>query len=237
MNILALDTSGPVAGVAILKNGEAAYEAMAVNRFTHSVSLMPMVEEGFARSGLAIRDIDLFAVTVGPGSFTGVRIGVSTVKGMAHGAQKPCVGINALEALASGAPFFDGTVCPIQDARAGQVYGAAFKAGMPSRWPQRLMADEALKLPEYLNKLSSFPGPYLFVGDGVSVNLEMIESALQDKAVFAPVHARFLRPLGVALLAGHYKDQAVDYLKLMPYYLRAPQAERQRKSREDVHGV
>lgn len=236
MNILALDTSGPVAGVAILKNGEAAYEAMAVNRFTHSASIMPMVEEGFARSGLAVRDIDLFAVTVGPGSFTGVRIGVSTVKGMAHGAQKPCIGINALEALASGVPFFDGVVCPIQDARAGQVYGAAFKAGMHPN-PKRLMADEALKLPEYLNKLSAFPGPYLFVGDGVPVNLEMIESALKDKAVFAPVHTRFLRPLGVALLADHYRDQAADYLKLMPYYLRAPQAERQRKSREDVHGV
>ena len=147
MNILALDTSGPVAGVAILKNGEAAYEAMAVNRFTHSVSLMPMVEEGFARSGLAIRDIDLFAVTAGPGSFTGVRIGVSTVKGLAHGAQKPCIGINALEALASGVPYYGGTVCPIQDARAGQVYGAAFKAGIP---PQRLLKDEALKLPEYV---------------------------------------------------------------------------------------
>jgi tRNA threonylcarbamoyladenosine biosynthesis protein TsaB len=234
MNILALDTSGPVAGVAILKNGEAAYEAMAVNRFTHSVSLLPMVEEGFTRSGLTIKDIDLFAVTVGPGSFTGVRIGVSTVKGMAHGAGKPCIGINALEALASGIPFFDGTVCPIQDARAGQVYGAAFKAGLP---PQRLMADEALKLPEYLNKLEAFPGPCLFVGDGVPVHREMIESILKGKAVFASAHARFLRPLGVALLADHYSEQAVDYLMLMPYYLRAPQAERQRKSREDIHGV
>jgi tRNA threonylcarbamoyladenosine biosynthesis protein TsaB len=234
MNILALDTSGPVAGAAILKDGEAAYEAIAVNSFTHSASIMPMVEEGFTRSGLSIRDIDLFAVTVGPGSFTGVRIGVSTVKGMAHGAQKSFIGINALEALASGVPFFDGVVCPIQDARAGQVYGAAFKAGMP---PQRLIKDEALKLKEYLDKLASFPGPYLFVGDGVPVHLEMISSALNGKAVFAPVHARFLRPLGVALLADNYKDQAVDYLKLMPYYLRAPQAERQRKSREDTHGV
>lgn len=234
MNILALDTSGPVAGVAILKNGEAAYEAMAVNRFTHSVSLMPMVEEGLARSGLSVRDIDLYAVTVGPGSFTGVRIGVSTVKGLAHGAQKPCIGINALEALASGVPFFVGTVCPIQDARAGQVYGAAFNAGMI---PQRLIKDEALKLTEYLNKLAELPGPYLFVGDGVSVHMDMIASALKDKAVFSPAHVRFLRPLGVALLAEHCKERAVDYLKLMPYYLRAPQAERQRKSREDIHGV
>ncbi len=232
MNILALDTSGPVAGAAILKNSEAVYEAMAVNRFTHSVSLMPMVEEGFARTGLAISDIDLFAVTAGPGSFTGVRIGVSTVKGMAHGANKPCIGINALEALAAGIPFFDGVVCPIQDARAGQVYGAAFKAGMP---PKRLMADEALKLPDYLDKLMTLSGPFLFVGDGVLIHRGMIEAALHDKALFAPAHARFLRPLSVALLADHCKEQAVDYLMLMPYYLRAPQAERQRKSREETH--
>ena len=234
MNILALDTSGPVAGVAILKNGEAAYEAMAVNRFTHSVSLMPMVEEGFLHTGLSVADIDLFAVTVGPGSFTGVRIGVSTLKGLAHGAKKPCVGINALEALAAGIPFFDGTVCPIQDARAGQVYGAAFQAGMP---PRRLMADEALKLEEYLGRLHSLSGPFLFVGDGVAVHREAIQAALDDKAVFASAHVRFLRPLSVALLAGHYQDQAVDYLTLMPYYLRAPQAERQRKAREDIHGA
>lgn len=234
MNILALDTSGPVAGVAILKNSEAAYEAIAINRFTHSVSLMPMVEEGFVSTGLSIHDIDLFAATVGPGSFTGVRIGVSTVKGIAHGVNKPCIGINALEALAAGIPFFDGVVCPIQDARAGQVYGAAFKAGMP---PKRLMADEALKLQEYLNKLLAYSGPFLFVGDGVLVHREMITSALQDKAIFAPAHARFLRPLSVALLADQYKDQAVDYLMLMPYYLRAPQAERQRKSREEIHGA
>ncbi len=234
MNILALDTSGPVCGAAILKNGEAAYEAMAVNRFTHSVSLLPIVEEGFTHTGLAIQDIDLFAVTVGPGSFTGVRIGVSTVKGMAHGANKPCIGINALESLAAGIPFFDGVVCPIQDARAGQVYGAAFKAGMP---PQRLLKDEALKLPEYFKQLLRLSGPFLFVGDGALVHREMIEAALQSKALFAPAHFRFLRPLSVALLAAHYKDQAKDYLALMPYYLRAPQAERQRKAREETHGA
>ena len=234
MNILALDTSGPVAGVAILKSGEAAYEAIAVNRFTHSVSLMPMVEEGFVHTGLSIQDIGLFAVTVGPGSFTGVRIGVSTLKGMAHGVGKPCVGINALEALAAGIPFFDGAVCPIQDARAGQVYGAAFQTGLP---PQRLMADEALRLPEYLKKLLSLPGPYLFVGDGVAVHREALQATLEDRAVFAPAHLRFLRPLSVAVLAECYKEQAVDYLTLMPHYLRAPQAERQRKAREDTHGA
>ena len=234
MIILALDTSGPVAGVAILKNGEAAYEASAINRFTHSVSLMPMVEEGFLHTGLSVKEVDLFAVTAGPGSFTGVRIGVSTVKGLAHGAAKPCIGINALEALAAGIPFFDGVICPIQDARAGQVYGAAFLAGSP---PARQMADEALKLSEYLKKIRSLGSSFLFVGDGVAPHREAIQETLGEKAVFAPAPTRFLRPLCVAVLAELYREQAVDYLALMPYYLRAPQAERQRKIREDQHGV
>ena len=234
MNILALDTTGPVAGVAILKNGEAAYEAMAVNRFTHSASLLPMVEEGFLRSGLVLGDMDLLAVTVGPGSFTGVRIGVSTVKGLAHGAGKPCVGIDALEALAAGVPALGATICPIQDARAGQVYGAAFAPGIP---PLRLMANAALKLEDYLARVTAWNAPYLFVGDGAPSHREAIEKALGLKAVFAPAHCRFLRPLSVAMLAEQYKHQAVDYQTLMPVYLRAPQAERQRKSREEAHGA
>ena len=234
MNILALDTSGPVAGVAILKGGEAVYEAAAVNRFTHSVSLMPMVEEGFTHTGLSVMNIDLFAVTAGPGSFTGVRIGVSTLKGLAHGAGKRCIGINALEALATGIPYFQGTICPIQDARAGQVYGAAFEVGLP---PKRLLEDAALKLDAYLEKLDELKGPYLFVGDGVNVHQAALENHFKDQALLAPAHCRNLRPLSVALLANQYQQQAVDYLTLMPYYLRAPQAERQRKMREETHGA
>ena len=126
MIILAVDTSGPVCGVAITRDGQIVYEGAAVNKHTHSASLLPMIDEALKRGGLAIEDIDRFAAVTGPGSFTGVRIGVSTVKGLAHGAGKPCAGVNALQALAAG--FADSTalICPIQDARAGQVYGAAF---------------------------------------------------------------------------------------------------------------
>ena len=102
MRILALDTSGPVCGVAVAHEGGVLYEAAAENRFTHSASLLAMVDEAFTHTGLSVGEIDLFAAVVGPGSFTGVRIGVSTVKGLAHGAAKPCVAIDALEALAAG---------------------------------------------------------------------------------------------------------------------------------------
>ena len=127
MILLFLDTSGPSAGVALMEDGVVRYEAMTVNAFTHSQSILPMTEEAFRRTGLSLEEVDYLAVTEGPGSFTGVRIGVSTVKGLAHALNKPCVAVDALEAMAAGVRPFSGVICPIQDARAGQVYGAAFQ--------------------------------------------------------------------------------------------------------------
>ena len=147
MKLLAIDTSGPVCGVAVLEDGRILYEGAAVNKLTHSVSLMPMVEEALNKCSTDISEIELYAAVVGPGSFTGVRIGVSAVKGMAHGAGKPCVAVDALEALAWGVSLMPDLICPIQDARAGQVYGAAFQ---PGRVPQRVMEDTAAKLEDYL---------------------------------------------------------------------------------------
>ena len=231
MMILALDTSGPVCGVAIADDRVLRYEAAAVNRFTHSVSLMAMVDEAMTHTGLTIADIDLFAAVVGPGSFTGVRIGVSTVKGLAHGAGKPCVAVDALEALAAGIPDATALLCPIQDARAGQVYGAAFVAGMP---PVRVLEDMAEKLELYLARLLACAGdarPLLFLGDGVQTYREQIAAQLGDRARFSPMHMAGLRPASVAALALAYADRQVDYLTLAPHYLRAPQAERARAER------
>ena len=100
MNVLALDTSGPVAGVAVASEGLIRYEAAVRNGLTHSVNLMPMMEEALTRSGLALKDMDLIAVTVGPGSFTGVRLGVEAAKATAHVLDIPCLGVDALEATA-----------------------------------------------------------------------------------------------------------------------------------------
>lgn len=227
MNLLAVDTSGPVAGVAVLRDGDVAYEGAAVNRLTHSVNLMPMIDEALSRAGLGVEDVDVYACVTGPGSFTGVRIGVSAVKGMAHGAGKPCVGVDALEALAAGVCTTDALLCPIQDARAGQVYGAAFLPGMP---PVRMLANMAEKLPIFIEKALEVAGErkLCFLGDGVKTYQKAIEDILGDRAVFAPAHMRYLRPASVAVLADAHQDQAVDYLTLMPVYLRAPQAERER---------
>lgn len=232
MKILALDTSGPVCGVAVTANGQVLYEGAAVNRMTHSVNLMPMVDEALLRAGIKVTEIDLLAAVVGPGSFTGVRIGVSTVKGMAHGLRKPCVGVDALEALAAGAGDGQALLCPIQDARAGQVYGAVFTAGMP---PVRKLPDEAEKLEIFLSHAiaQAEDGQRLcFVGDGVGRYRAAIGDQLGARAVFPPAHLSYLQPAAVALLAEAHIDEQTDYLGLMPRYLRAPQAERARAAKQ-----
>lgn len=231
MILLCMDTSGPVAGVALMENGVIRYEAMAVNSFTHSQSILPMVEEAYLRTGLSAEQTDYFAVTAGPGSFTGVRIGVSTVKALAHAAGKPCIAVDALESMAKGVQPFSGVICPIQDARAGQVYGAAF-AGESM---ERMLPDEPLKLEEYLEKVSVFGKKMLFLGDGMPVHREKIAAILGDKAIFAPAHLAYLRPAAAAALAWEKQEEAISYLDLQPLYLRAPQAERQKNLKEKGH--
>lgn len=224
MILFCLDTSGPVAGVALMEDGAVRYEAMTVNAMTHSQSILPMAEEAYRRAGLEMQKTDWFAVTVGPGSFTGVRIGVSTVKGLAHALDRPCIPVDALEAMAAGAQPFSGVLCPIQDARAGQVYGAAFQGGDL----KRLLPDEPIRLEEYLEKVSAFGEPMLFMGDGMPVHREAIQKTLGERAVFASPHLMYLRPAAAAYLAWLRRDQAVDEKDLAPLYLRPPQAERQK---------
>ena len=156
MNVLAIDTSGPVCGVAVMTAEGIRFACAVQNKRTHSVNLMPMIDAGLRATGLTLQDMDRLACTVGPGSFTGVRLGVSTLKGLAHGCGKPCAGVNALEALAAGAGAFPGVVCPIQDARAGQVYGAAFRCTAEGAAPVRLMPDAPLKLEDYNISLVEF---------------------------------------------------------------------------------
>lgn len=237
MKILAIDTSGPVCGVAILADGALAYEAATVNKMTHSVNLLPMIDTALQATGLTIADMDRLAVVSGPGSFTGVRIGVSTLKGLAHGASregddgKPCVAVDALEAMAAGAGEFNGIICPIQDARAGQVYGAAFSHG--DMRPERLMPDTPMKLEEYVDLIRTFGDRFLFVGDGMPVHRAKLERLLGEAAVFAQPQQAYLRPASVAYLAS-LETETVDYRTLMPMYLRAPNAALNKKLTEGM---
>jgi tRNA threonylcarbamoyladenosine biosynthesis protein TsaB len=222
MIILVIDTSGPVCGTAVMDEKTVLCEFTVQNKNTHSTNLMPMVETALASAGTAITDVDAIAAVTGPGSFTGVRIGVATAKGLAHGAGIPCISVDALEALSRSAGDFNGVICPIQDARAGQVYGAAF------RGKNRLLPDEPLKLEEYLEKVRPLGENFLFTGDGVPVHRDVIAAMMGERAVFAEACRGFLRPSAAGCIALE-KQQKVDYLTLQATYLRPPNAQKNKK--------
>lgn len=228
MNILAIDTSGPVAGCAVMRDDRIA-QLIAMNQgMTHSETIMPAVDYALSNSGLTCKDIDVFAAVAGPGSFTGVRIGVCAAKGLAHGVNKPCVAIHALEALAMNYYGFDGICCPILDARRGQVYCAAFE--MKSGMPQRVLEDDALPLNDFVARLPE-DRRLVFVGDGVSAYGEKLREILGDRALIAPENLRDIRSDAVCLLARAKAGEYVPAHQLRPIYLRAPQAERERNAR------
>ena len=222
MMILVIDTSGPVCGAAVMDEEKVYSEFTAQNKNTHSASLMPMIEATLNAAGKTMQDLDAIAAVTGPGSFTGVRIGVATAKGLAHGAGLPCIPVDALEALSVSAGDFDGIVCPIQDARAGQVYGAAFRKG------ERLTGNAPMKLEEYLDAVEPLGERFLFIGDGMPVHREAITARLKDRAAFAPVFRSFLRPSAAGWIAVR-KGEQTDYLGLQATYLRPPNAQKNKK--------
>ena len=219
MKILIIDTSGPVCGTAVMDEERVYSEFTAQNRNTHSANLMPMVENALHAAGAALSDLDAIAAVTGPGSFTGVRIGVATAKGLAHGAGLPCIPVDALEALSVSAGRFDGIICPIQDARAGQVSGAAFRNG------ERLTGDTPLKLEEFLETISALGDRFLFIGDGVPVHRERITETMGGNAFFADPHLGYLRPSAAGMIALR-KGTETDYLHLQATYLRPPNAQK-----------
>jgi len=225
VKLLVIDTSGPVCGTAVLDGDKVVSEFTAQNRNTHSASLMPMTEAALSAAGITVADLDAVAAVTGPGSFTGVRIGVATAKGLAHGAGIPCIPVDALEALSVSAGDFDGIVCPIQDARAGQVYAAAFRNG------ERLTGDAPMKLEEFLERIAPMGERFLFTGDGVPVFREKIREILGEKAAFAPAHLGYLRPAAAGMIALR-SGKATDYLHLEATYLRPPNAQKNRKLME-----
>lgn len=222
MNVLAMDTSGPVCGVAISRDGSVTAALSVMNRHTHSVNLLPMIQDAMDKSDLTREQIHRVAVVVGPGSFTGVRIGVSTAKGICHGLNIPAAPVDALEAMAYPWQSFDGVVCPMQDARAGQVYAATFQQG------HRLMDDVPVKLTEFLSQVQMMGMRCLFTGDGMVAHRTVIREIMGDQALFAPDHLAYVHPGAVAEL-GARREDTLDYLALMPLYLRKPNAVMNRK--------
>ena len=231
MNILGFDTSGQCASIALMQSGVVTHEECARHGLTHSQTVLPMAARALEAAGLRASDIDVFACAVGPGSFTGVRIGVSTVKAISHGANARAAGVDALEALAYGAMAFNGIIAPMFDARRGQVYAAAFRGGADFT---RVSDDTACALDEFLDTLPQ--GDVLFLGDGADANRARIEARRRD-ARFAPPHLNFPRAAAICALAALRPDEWTDYMRLKPLYLRAPQAERERLAKGAANGV
>ncbi len=226
MLILGIESSAGPASAAVVQDGRLLGEFFVNTRQTHSQTLLPMVKSLLANLSLKVRDLDCIAVANGPGSFTGVRIGVACVKGMALPYNTACCGISTLEGIAyGGAGLVGSIICAAMDARCGQVYNALFE--VEDTGLARLTEDRAISLEELGRECRSYGERLVLFGDGAQACYK--EFAAWG-ARLAPEPVRFQRAGSVALLAG--ERQWVTAGELMPAYLRMPQAERELKAKQ-----
>ena len=226
MLTLAFESSARAASVALCRDGELVSQYSQCTALTHSRTLLPMAEDMLKNAELSIQDVDLFAVAHGPGSFTGIRIGVSTVKGLAWATGKPCVGVSTLEAMAWHALAAGGTVCPVMDARRSQVYNALFT--IQDGRPQRLTPDRPIALEELAEELRKLEGPVFLLGDGAVLTARFLDTVGIPYRL-APENLRWQSAWGVAMAAMDKTPGTAD--DLLPVYLRLSQAERERQAR------
>jgi tRNA threonylcarbamoyladenosine biosynthesis protein TsaB len=226
MRILALDTSGLVVSAAVAEDGRLIAETFLHYRKTHSQTLLPLIADMLGRIEMRVSDMDVLALAVGPGSFTGLRIGVCTVKGLAMPGNIPIAPVPTLDALAYTCALFGGLTCPIMDARRDQVYTALYRTGRGCI-EEKLMDDAALPVAELCERLAGYGAPVLFCGDGVNVYAERIKAAMGEFAVMAPPAQRLQRGASVAFLGQKMAEEGrlVPHQALAPYYLRQSQAE------------
>ncbi len=221
MNILALDSTATTASVALCRDDRLLALTTLNGGLTHSEALLPIVEQLMLRTHLSMDDIDIFACAEGPGSFTGVRIGAATVKGLAFGRSKPCIGVSTLRALAYNLSCCDGIVCPVMNARRDQVYNALFRAENGAL--TRLCPDRAIAVGELCEELARYSEPLYFCGDGTALLSHVPSHPIPDFLLWQNGYS-------VAMCAlEQYKsgDRTAD-TELAPTYLRLPQAERER---------
>lgn len=230
MLILAADTSSKYCSAAVYRDGEIVSDLSVNNGKTHSQVFMPMVEQALSLCGAELSQVDAFACTVGPGSFTGVRIAVAAVKALSQAMGKPCVAVNTLRAAAYNISDAGALVCPILDARCGQVYAAVYD-GVREVYPV-----SALALEELCDYLYAEGRSVIFTGDGVSAHRERIMARLGEAARFAPPHLGYQRAAAAAVIGAEElaAGRTVGYAELEALYLRKPQAEREYEAR---HGI
>ena len=230
--ILAFETSAKAASVALLDKGILLGEGYQNTGLTHSQTLMSMAEALIDSCGRTVGDITAVAVAKGPGSFTGVRIGVAAAKGFAWGAEIPCYGVSTLEAMAEGLGIYDGYVVPTMDARRSQTYTAIFRA--EGGRLERVLEDCAISFAQLAEQLKKCEKPIFLVGDGAVLCYNTLLETVPG-LILPPEHRRHQRAAGVALVAQRMLDAGLpgDGASLSPNYLRLSQAERERLAREN----
>jgi tRNA threonylcarbamoyladenosine biosynthesis protein TsaB len=230
LKVLAIDTSSMVATCAVLDEEKVLGEYNLNQDMTHSERLIPMIKVIMDSLSLKIEEIDLFAGAKGPGSFTGLRIGLATIKSLAHVLDKPVLGISTLEALAFNIPF-GGIVVPIMDARRNRVFTGIYQ------WENGILINRfepnIMEIDELIEKVQSFDGKVVFNGDGTVVYKDNISKKLGPNAIFAPIHLNGAKASSVGELAmlKWNKGQRENYFDLVPEYLRESQAQREYKKR------
>lgn len=223
---MAVEASAKAATVALMQDSRLIAQYSQNCGLTHSCTLLPMVEDMLKNTKTAMSDIELFAVSHGPGSFTGIRIGVSTVKGLAWANDCKCVGVSTLEAMAWHGVSAGGLVCPVMDARRAQVYNALFD--IQDGAPVRLCPDRAIALSELAGELKAMDREAFLVGDGAAISYDYLTKA-GVKCRMAPQNLEYQSAWGVGMAAADKTPYSAH--ELLPVYLRLSQAERERQER------
>lgn len=229
MILLAIDSTAATGAVALCRDRKLLASIALNTGNTHSETLLPSVEALLRMCDLTADDVDIFACSSGPGSFTGVRIGASTIKGMAFGKNKPCIGISTLEALAYNLRSFDGILCPVMNARRSQVYNALFR--VRDGRLERLCPDRAVSLDELARELEAYAGETVYLsGDGYDMTRAALSAChlgnTPEELIYQSGYSVAMCALD-AFEAGVHTTDA----ELVPTYLRMPQAERERLER------
>lgn len=230
MKILAVDCSAGPASSAIVEGSKViAYSYINVN-LTHSQTLLSMIKQMLESAMLKLDDIDAFAINSGPGSFTGIRIGISAIKGIAAPKEKPCFAVSTLESIAENFRTFDCTLCAVMDARCNQVYNANFK--IQNGEITRLTKERAVLVSEVEKELEAIDGKIFIAGDGAKLFEDFAEKT--EKVLIAKEPLAFQNAVGTALVAQRLSktSKGVSHLELKPLYLRLPQAERELKEKK-----
>ncbi|MBR4990796.1 MAG: tRNA (adenosine(37)-N6)-threonylcarbamoyltransferase complex dimerization subunit type 1 TsaB [Oscillospiraceae bacterium] len=231
MLILAFETTAKAGSVALLEDNRLLAESYQNTGLTHSQTLMVMAEDMLKAAGKSMADVTAVSVAEGPGSFTGVRIGVAAAKGLAWGGELPCYGVSTLESMALTLGAYQGYVCPVMDARRSQVYNALFYVN--SGVLERVSEDRAIALSDLAGELKTLKEPIFLVGDGSNLTYSTLKDSI-PALVLPPEHRMHQRASGVALAAAKKiaAGDPGDAAAMVPNYLRLSQAERERMEKQ-----